>query len=280
MINAGLVLEGGGLRGIYTAGVLEYFQEHDISFPYVIGVSAGACMASSFLSEQSGRNKRVNIDFIKDKRYISYKNLLLKGELFGMDFIFDEIPNHIIPLDIDRILKNPAEFVIVTTDCISGQPTYFYKEDYNKDTLAAILRASSSIPFFADPVNVNGRNMLDGGITDSIPLVKAQEDGNSKNIVVLTRPRGYYKKPSRTSKVVKYRDYPLVDEQIQVRYKHYNERLDYVFEEEKKGNVLVIAPSEDTGVGRTTRNRKKLEKLYNLGYEDAKDKFDSIVNFT
>ena len=279
MSDAGLVLEGGAMRGIYTAGVLECFLEDKINFQYVIGVSAGACMAASYLSDQSGRNKRVNIDFVNDKRYLSYKNLFLKGELFGMDFIFDEIPNNIDPLDIRRIIDGPEEFVIVTTDCQTGEPVYFNKDDYDVDTLGSCLRASSSIPFFAQPVEVGGKMMFDGGISDPIPLVKAESDGNEKNIVVLTKPRGYYKKPIRAANVISYKKYPKIDERIRVRYKHYNERLAYIFEEEKKGNVLVIAPSVDTGVGRTTRNKAKLEQLYKLGYKDAKAKLNDIKTF-
>lgn len=279
MTNTGLVLEGGAMRGVYTAGVLEYFLEENINFPYVIGVSAGACMAASYLSEQSGRNKRVNIDFVNDKRYLSYKNLFLKGELFGMDFIFDEIPNQIDPLDIRRIIDGQEEFVIVTTNCQTGEPVYFYKENYDDDTLGSCLRASSSIPFFAQPVEVGGQLMFDGGISDPLPIVKSESDGNEKNIVVLTKPRGYYKKPSRAANVISYKKYPKIDERIRLRYKHYNERLDYIFEEEKKGNVLVLAPSVDLGVGRTTRNKEKLSRLYKLGYDDAKSKLDDIKAF-
>ena len=279
MNGTGLVLEGGGMRGIYTAGVLEYFQKEGIHFPYVIGVSAGACMAASYLSEQPGRNKKVNIDFVNDKRYLSYMNLIRKGELFGMDFIFDEIPNKIVPLDIGKIISGPEEFVIVTTKCDTGEPMYFYKEDYDEKTLGTLLRASSSIPFFAEAVEHNGIHMLDGGIVDPLPIVKAESDGLTKNVVVLTKPRGYYKKPSKISNIVNYKKYPKVDERMKIRYKHYNYRLDYIFEQEEKGNIIVIAPSADAGVGRTTRNRDKLEQLYELGISDAKEKCQAIKSF-
>lgn len=276
MNDTGLVLEGGGMRGLYTAGVLEYFAQHEIHFPYIIGVSAGACMAASYLSEQQGRNRTINIDFVNDKRYLSFTNFILKGELFGMDFIFDEIPNKIVPLDIDKIISSPDEFVIVTTDCETGGPMYFYKEDYDEKTLGKLLRASSSIPFFADAVEYGGRYMLDGGIVDPLPIIKAESDGFLKNVVVLTKPRGYYKKQSKISSVINYKKYPKVDERMKVRYKHYNERLNYIFDQEKEGKIVVLAPSEDTGVGRTTRNKKKLEQLYELGYKDAKEKFEAV----
>ncbi|MGO1922802.1 MAG: patatin-like phospholipase family protein [Jeotgalicoccus sp.] len=276
MNDTGLILEGGGMRGLYTAGVLEYFAQEDIQFPYIIGVSAGACMAASFLSEQQGRNRTVSIDFVNDKRYLSFSNFIRKGELFGMDFIFDEIPNTIVPLDVNKIISGPDEFVIVTTNCQTGEPMYFYKKDYDEQTLGKLLRASSSIPFFADAVEHKGTYMLDGGIVDPLPIIKAESDGFSKNVVVLTQPRGYYKKQSRMSTIINYKKYPKVDERIKIRYKHYNDRLDYIFRQEKKGNVVVIAPSEDPGVGRTTRNTEKLEKLYELGFNDAKEQYEAV----
>lgn len=280
MNDTGLILEGGGMRGLYTAGVLEYFAQEDIQFPYIIGVSAGACMAASFLSEQQGRNRTVSIDFVNDKRYLSFSNFIRKGELFGMDFIFDEIPNTIVPLDVNKIISGPDEFVIVTTNCQTGEPMYFYKEDYDEQTLGKLLRASSSIPFFADAVEHKGTYMLDGGIVDPLPIIKAESDGFSKNVVVLTQPRGYYKKQSRMSAIINYKKYPKVDERIKIRYKHYNDRLDYIFRQEKKGNVVVIAPSEDPGVGRTTRKTEKLEKLYELGFNDAKEQYEAVKSLT
>lgn len=276
MNDTGLILEGGGMRGLYTAGVLEYFAQHDIHFPYIIGVSAGACMAASFLSEQQGRNRTVSIDYVNDKRYLSFSNFIRKGELFGMDFIFDEIPNTLVPLDVNKIISGKEEFVIVTTNCETGEPMYFYKEDYDAQTLGKLLRASSSIPFFADAVEHDGKYMLDGGIVDPIPIIKAESDGLKKNVVVLTKPRGYYKKESRMSTIINYKKYPKVDERMKIRYKHYNERLDHIFEQEKKGNVVVIAPSENPGVGRTTRNTEKLEKLYELGFNDAKEQYEAV----
>lgn len=279
MNEAGFVLEGGGMRGLYTAGVLEFFGEKEIYLPYVIGVSAGACMAASYLSRQLGRNRTVSIDYVNDKRYLSVKNLIQNGELFGMDFIFDEIPNKLVPLDMNKILESKEEFVVVTTDCDTGEPLYFNKEDYDAETLGKLLRASSSIPFFAHAVKHKNHYMLDGGVVDPLPIVKAESDGYKKNIVVLTKPRGYYKKPSRVSNVLNYKKHPKVDERMKVRYKHYNERLKYIFEEEEKGNIIVLAPSADTGVGRTTRSKEKLTELYELGYNDAQQQYDTIKKF-
>lgn len=186
--ETGLVLEGGGMRGVYTAGVLEYFLEQDLSFPYVIGVSAGACNAASYLSKQKGRNRIVNVDYVTDPRYISWRNFFKSRQFFGMDFIFDEIPNKLVPYHFEEFYKNQSEFVIGTTDCHTGKPVYFNRKDYGKDVLK-VLKASSSLPFISPEVDFNKRVLLDGGISDPIPIKKAQQDGYKKNIVILTRNR-------------------------------------------------------------------------------------------
>ncbi|WP_436372439.1 patatin-like phospholipase family protein [Cytobacillus sp. BC1816] len=278
--EAGLVLEGGGMRGVYTAGVLEYFLEQDLFFPYVIGVSAGACNAASYLSKQKGRNRIVNVDYVTDSRYISWRNYFKSRQFFGMDFIFDEIPNKLVPYHYDEFYKNKSEFVIGTTDCHTGKPVYFNKKDYGKDMLK-VLKASSSLPFIAPEVDFNSRVLLDGGISDPIPIKKAQQDGFKKNIVILTRNRGYSKKPSKFTFMVKrkYPQYTGLQKALEERYRTYNETLRYVEQEEKKGTVLVIQPQEPLTVGRMERNPQKLEKLYLQGYEDARKSFERINQF-
>ncbi|RLQ95252.1 patatin-like phospholipase family protein [Falsibacillus albus] len=279
-MDIGLVLEGGGMRGVYTAGVLECFLENDIEFPYVIGVSAGACNAASYLSKQKGRNKKVNIGFVKDPRYISWRNYLMKRELFGMDYIFDEIPNRLVPFDYEAFHQNKAEFVIGTTDCMSGEPVYLHKKDYERNVLMAI-RASSSLPFVANEIQFKGRLLLDGGISDPVPLRKAQEDGYSKNIVILTRNMGYLKKRSRFTFLVKkkYPQYSGLFKAMSERYKKYNEIMVHLAEEEKKGNVLIIRPLEPLKVSRVERNPLKLEELYNQGFNDAQLQLERIKKF-
>src|SRR5690625_2786952 len=204
MVDAGLVLEGGGMRGLYTAGVLEYFMEQNLYFPYNIGVSAGACMAASYLSRQKGRNKKVNIGFIEDKRYISFSNLIKDREVFGMDFIFDEIPNRLVPFDMDTFYENSEEFVIGTTDCETGKPVYYDKTNHGED-LVLLLRASSSLPFVSSSVEYKGRHLLDGGIVDPIPIKKAQQDGFEKNVINLTKKEGTYKRLSKLKSLYKYK---------------------------------------------------------------------------
>jgi len=278
MTGTGLVLEGGGMRGLYTAGVLEYFMSKDLYLPYVIGVSAGACMGASYLSRQPGRNRKVNLDFVEDKRYISLGNYIKKRELFGMDFIFDEIPNNLVPFDVKTLVDSPEQFTIVTTDCGTGEPVYYKKTD-NQEHIAELLRASSSLPFVASSVQYDNRHLMDGGISDPIPILKAQSDGFEKNIVILTKPRGYFKKPSRMSKVIKYKDHPMIHEKLGVRYRHYNDTLKYLYDQEKRKNAFVIAPSKPLKISRTERNKKRLEDLYELGWRDAEAQYGRLQAF-
>ena len=194
--NSGLVLEGGGLRGIFTSGVLRYFMDRELYFPYVIGVSMGACNAVNYVARQPERNRIVNTRFLKESRYLSYRRLFLGGDLFGMDFIFDTIPNKLVPFDYDTFLASDTRLVIVATDCETGEALYYEKDDLGRDCLT-VLRASSSLPFIARPVPFRGRTLMDGGLADSVPLERCLADGIRKAVLVLTREKGYRKKPSR-----------------------------------------------------------------------------------
>ncbi|KKI93906.1 hypothetical protein WQ54_02360 [Bacillus sp. SA1-12] len=280
MTEAGLVLEGGGMRGIYTAGVLEYFMDKGLYFPYVIGVSAGACFGASYLSRQKGRNRKVNIDYVTHPNYLSLQNFIKHRQLFGMDFLFDEIPNKIVPFDFASFYKGPEEFVVTTTDCHSGLPQYFSKADYGKDLLT-IIRASSSLPFIAPIVEYGGKFLLDGGIADSIPIKKAESDGNKKNVVILTKEGSYIKKKSNISWLLNrfYRDYPKLIETVLKRHEMYNETLSYIEEQEKNGRIFVLRPTTKIQVSRIERNQKKLEQLYSLGYQDAKRNFSHLKSW-
>ncbi|NHC38766.1 patatin family protein [Bacillus sp. MM2020_1] len=278
--QVGLVLEGGGMRGVYTAGILEFFLESQLFFPYVIGVSAGACNAASYLSKQKGRNKTVTIEYASDPRYISWKNYFRNRQFFGMDFIFDEIPNKHVPYHYDVFYNSPSEFVVGTTDCYTGEPVYFKKQEYGNDLLT-VLRASSSLPFIAPEVRFKDKLLLDGGISDPIPIKRAQLDGFSKNIVILTRNQGYLKKPSKFHFLVdrKYPDYKGLQQSLRNRYQIYNETVEYLEQEEKEGNVLIIRPTKPLKVGRMERNPQRLEDLYNQGYADAKASMTSIISY-
>ncbi|QHT58984.1 patatin family protein [Paenibacillus lycopersici] len=277
MESIGLVLEGGGMRAVYTAGVLEYFLEQGIIFPYIIGVSAGACVATSYLSRQKGRNKVVNVDMITDKRYISWGNYFRKGQMFGMDFIFDEIPNKLVPFDFQAFAASSEEFVAATTDVVTGETIFYRKSDPDFDVLT-VLRASSSLPFIAPIVNYDGRQLLDGGISDPIPLQQAEKDGYKRNVVVLTRDSGYRKSPNRFAWFVRriYAKFPKFVRIMLQRHKIYNNQVAYIRDQEARGDIFVIRPQKPLEVGRMEKNSAKLDALYWQGYEDAKRLLPSL----
>lgn len=280
MNNVGLVLEGGGMRGLYTCGVLEYFMQKELYFNYVIGVSAGACNAVSYISKQKGRNEKVNIQYVKDWRYMSIRNLIREKSYFGMNFIFDEIPNKHVTFDFDTFKKSPCKFVVGVTDCNTGKPEYLNKEDI-KDGFHG-LRATASLPLISPVVKYKGKEFLDGGIAAPIPIHKSIEDGNKKNIVILTRNKDYRKSPMSLPAVVKwkYKNYPNLVEAMINRHKHYNETLDFLEKQEKDGKVLIIRPASEVKVKRTEKDPNKLYELFNNGYEDAKNIYDKINRFT
>ncbi|MEN2767982.1 patatin-like phospholipase family protein [Ornithinibacillus xuwenensis] len=280
MDNIGLVLEGGGSRGVYTAGVIRYLMEQEIYLPYIIGVSAGACNGSSYVSRQLDRNRAVNIDYIDHPEYLSFRNFIKKRQLFGMDFLFDSLPNELEPFDFDAFYDAKEEFVVGVTDCLTGEPVFFKREDYQMDILT-VIRASSSLPLVAPVVPYGERMLMDGGISDPIPIRQSVKDGNKKNVVVLTRNRGYSKKPQSFGWYIrkKYKEYPGLIKAIEKRHNVYNETLDYIFEEEKKGNVFVINPSEKLEVGRIERDKDKLTALYQKGLADAKKVAEPLKEF-
>lgn len=280
MDQTGLVLEGGGSRGVYTAGVLHYLMDQNIYLPYTIGVSAGACNGSSYLSRQIDRNRTVNIDFVNHPEYLSLRNWIKKRQIFGMDFLFDTLPNKLAPFDFDAYYEADEEFVIGVTDCVTGEALFYKKSEYPTDVVT-LLRASSSLPMFAPMVEFDGRYLMDGGIAAPIPIKQSEKDGNTKNVVVLTRNRGYYKKPQSFMKYMrkKYADFPGLLDAMEKRHEVYNELTEYIFDQEKKGNVFVICPSEKLKVGRVERNKNKLTALYNEGYQDVELIGDQLKEF-
>lgn len=283
MQDVALVLEGGGMRGLYTAGVLDYFMAEDFYLPYVIGVSAGACHASSYFSKQPKRSKRVNIDYVNDSRYLSYKNLLKGQSLFGMDFMFDTIPRQLEPFDFETFFAYEGRYIVGTTDCQTGEPRYFDRSDCDSnDDILQIVRASSSLPFISPIVEFKDYELLDGGLVDPIPIKKSIADGNQKNIVVLTRPPGYRKTPFKGKWLAKlfYRKHPQVVEALLNRYQVYNQTLEYIKELEAAGDVFLIQPDDSLDVDRIERDQSKLEDLYWQGYETAQEEFDNLMQWS
>ena len=267
--NSGLILEGGGMRGVFTCGVLDNFMDRGIRFPYTIGVSAGACNGLSYLSNQRGRAKYSNIDLLKQYRYIGFKQLLFKGNIMDFDLLFDDFPNRIIPYDYTTYAQTTEIFEMVTTNCKKCAACY-YREKHNPTRIIEIVKASCSLPFVCPITEVDGEPMLDGGITDSIPLLRARSQGFDHNLVVLTRNKGY-RKSSKPTRILPffYRKYPALRQAIRQRNTLYNEQLTLVEQLEEEGKLTVLRPQKPIEVDRMERNTQKLLRLYEEGYHLA-----------
>ncbi|HCK24188.1 MAG TPA: patatin family protein [Bacteroides graminisolvens] len=267
--DTALVLEGGGMRGVFTCGVLDCFMDHQIRFPYTIGVSAGACNGLSYISRQRGRAKYSNIDLLDKYNYIGLRHLLRKRNIMDFDLLFTEFPEHILPYDYDAYFSSPERYEMVTTNCLTGEANYF-EEKSDKKRLIDIVRASSSLPFVCPITYVDEIPMLDGGIVDSIPLQRAMDEGYASYVVVLTRNKGYRKetKDIRVPSFI-YRKYPRIREALNNRSLCYNKQLEMVEALEKEGRVQVIRPLEPVNVDRIERNVNKLTTFYEEGYRCA-----------
>ena len=266
-MKTGLVLEGGGLRGVFTAGVLDAFLEGNFHADYVIGVSAGAANGVSYVSGQKERGLRTNTDYLHDPRYMGLRSLLLHRSLFGMDFIFHEIPQHLDPFDYQAFYENPCEFWTGAIDIRTGETVYFGKEEIGDDLEA--LRATTSLPLLSQPVAYQGRLLLDGGTADPIPVRRALADGCDRVVVVLTRERGY-RKPAQSFRAVyrsAFRRYPAMIRALDTRHRIYNDTLDFLAGLECGGTAAVIAPATPPQVRRIERDRDKLLALYQEGLE-------------
>lgn len=257
------------MRGVFTCGVLDNFMDRGIRFPYTIGVSAGACNGLSYMSGQRGRARYSNIDLLEKYNYIGLKYLLKKRNIMDFDLLFREFPEHILPYDYDAYFSCPERFVMVTTNCLTGEADYF-EEKKNKERVIDIVRASSSLPFVCPVAYVDNIPMLDGGIADSIPLMRARSDGYDRNVVVLTRNRGY-RKDIQGTKVPSfiYKKYPHLREAINRRSSVYNEQLELVERLEDAGEITVIRPQKPIVVDRIERDISKLTDLYEEGYACA-----------
>lgn len=273
MVKSGLIMEGGGMRGIYTSGVLDYFLEKKLDFSYIIGVSAGAINAASYLSKQKERTKNVIVNYTSNPNYMGVGNLIKEGNIFGTDFAYNQIPNKLLPFDYETFFKSETIFNIGVTNCNTGNIEYFEKGNFDKESIMDIVRASGSLPFLSKMVYIKGIPYLDGGISDSIPILQAQKDGCSKIVVILTRPKGYRKNQSKFSFVADlfYKKKSHLIRALKNRYKVYNETLDYIEKLEDKKEIFIIRPSKTLKISRLEKDKTKLEELYRMGLEDAEN---------
>ena len=267
--NAGIIFEGGGMRGAYTAGIIDALLEHDMNFEYCYGISSGATHATTYLSRQRGRAIQIVTDYIKDKRYFSIKNLIKTGNLFNVDFIYDTIPHELNPYDYETAKNNPAKFFVGVINMETSKGEFLRVNDIEEEYMKVC--ASMSLPLIANMVEIDGQRYLDGGIADSLPIQRSINDGNKKSVLVLTQDATYRKKLDKILPLVaiKYRKFPGFVHMVKTRHIRYNASLDQIAEEEKAGRAFVLRPKKPVKVGRLELNREKMLALYREGYEDG-----------
>lgn len=263
-----LVLEGGGTRGCYTAGVLDVFLKENIRFPYVIGVSAGAGNALSYVSGQKERNKKMIQQHIHRVEYMSVRHMWKKKSYFNWSYILEEMPEKHLFFDWDVFHHSKVHFLTGAFDCEQGKTIWFKKDMIDKHS--EVIKASASVPFVTEIVHFNGKNMLDGGILDPIPIEKSIRDGNEFHVIVLTQGKGYKKDPvDPRMAAIYYKKYPKISEALRDRHKTYERQVKLCEDLEKKGKAVIIRPEHSVNVGRMERNVNKLLHLYSLGEKDA-----------
>lgn len=267
-MKKGLVLEGGGVRGIYTAGVLDVFMEHGITFDGAIGVSAGAIHGCSYLSGQKGRSIRYYKKYSKYYKFMGFRSFITTGDIVGVDFCYHELPEKLDIYDNEAFKKNKTEFYVTCSNVETGKAEYVRITDMNKQI--DYLRASASLPYFSRIVELDGKKYLDGGCTDSIPLEAFKNMGFDKNVVILTR-HAEYRKKEETKLMAKlvYRKYPNFVNAMLNRHTSYNNTVERILEMEKSGEVFVIRPSENLNIGRLEKDPLEIERVYNIGRNDA-----------
>lgn len=279
MYQAGLVLEGGGMKGLYTAGVLDFFLDKGIVFSSVYGVSAGACNMVSYLSGQRGRALAVNIDYLDRRDYCSLESLLKTGDLFNVEMCYHRIPEELNPYDYEAFDRYIGRAFSVATNIETGKPEYFRIRDMKKDIDK--IRASASLPLVSRNVKIGSGLYLDGGISDAIPLQHSILDGNPRNVVVMTKEEGFVRRPSTQLGLIRarYLKYPKVYELMKERHINYNGQLDFIQRQQKNGQAFVIRPQKPSDVGRVEKDVKKLKMLYRQGYNEAAACYDELLAY-
>ena len=280
MNRKGLVCEGGAMRGIYTAGVLDVFMEKNVDLDMLMGVSAGACFGCNYISGQIGRTIRYNVRFAKDPRYCSFRSMVKTGDIYGYEFCYHELPEKLDRFDYEAFRKSEKEFYIVATSVETGKAVYKKLENMDRNDMEWI-RASASMPMVSNTVIIDGHKYLDGGIADSIPVEAAMRLGFEKNVVILTRPEGYRKKPEPLLPLekIRYRHYPEFLDTLAHRHEDYNRELEVCDRLVKEGRAFVIRPSEIPEAGRIEHDPEKLKSTYLLGRKDAEAAFPALRDF-
>ena len=279
-MTTGLILEGGGMRGLYTAGVLDVFMERGIEFDHAVGVSAGAAFGVNIKSRQVGRAIRYNKRFCADPRYASIHNLIRTGDLYSVDFAYRTVPIELDPFDTETLKANPMRFTAVCTDIVTGEPVYRDIERGDEEDLDWI-RASASVPMLANPVELDGHVLLDGGIADSIPVSWMMSQGYGRNVAVLTQPAGFRKDPNKLMPLLRktLSEYPRLIELLADRHERYNAQLDEAARLEGEGRLFVIRPSESVKAPLAVKDPEVLERIYQVGRRDAEAQLDALGSY-
>lgn len=280
MKKTGLILEGGAMRGMFTCGVIDVFMENNITFDGAVGVSAGAVFGCNYKSNQIGRAIRYNKKYCNDKRYASFRSLITTGNLFGADFCYREIPEKLDIWDYEAFEKNPMEFYVTCTDVVTGKPVY-HKCTYGRADDIKWMRASASMPLVSKVVEIDGYKLLDGGISDSIPIKYFENLGYNRNVIVLTQPIDYIKGKNQVLPIAKLtlRKYPNLIKTMANRHINYNNTTKYIREKEERGEIFVIRPTEALNIGKTEKNPDKLERVYQIGRKTAMNCLEKMNEF-
>ncbi len=276
-MKTGLVMEGGAMRGMFTAGVTDVLMEHGIEFDGAVGTSAGAAFGCNYKSRQIGRTIRYNKKYCRDKRFVSLSSWLKTGDLYGVEFSYHEIPNRLDPFDRETFSTSPMEFYVVCTNMETGEAVYHSCTTGEQEDIEW-MRASASMPLAARTVVIGDRKLSDGGAADSIALKFMEEKGYERNVVILTQPAGFMKKPNRLMPLLKlvYRRYPNFLKSLATRHIRYNDTLSYIEQQEKAGKAFVIRPPEALGVGAAEKNPDELERVYQIGRKTAAECLEKL----
>lgn len=279
-MKRGLVLEGGAMRGLFTAGILDTMMENGIDFDGIVGVSAGAAFGCNYKSKQIGRTLRYNVKYCNDPRYCSFRSLLKTGDMYGAKFCYHDLPEKLDIFDTRAFESNKTEFYLVCTDVETGNPVYHKMERCDYDELEW-MRASASMPLVSKIVEVGGKKMLDGGISDSIPLKYFESIGYDRNVVVLTQPKGYLKNKNNMMPLIRLRlkKYPKLVDAMARRHEMYNSTLEYIWNQEKAGNILVLSPKDNLPVNHVEHKAENLHAAYNLGKELICERLNEVIEF-
>ena len=276
--KTGLIMEGGALRGMFTCGVIDVFMEQGIDFDGAAGISAGAAFGCNFKSRQIGRPIRYNKKYSRDPRYCSIRSLLKTGDMFGVEFCYHELPDVLDPFDREAFRDNPMEFYVGATDVETGK-IVFHKCSDGGDLDIEWMRASSSMPVASRPVQIGKYTLLDGGIVDPVPFRFMEKKGYNRNVIILTQPKGYRKKPSPSIMQTLLRKYPAIAHAMAVRHIRYNRQMDRINKRELSGEVIVVRPPDALGISRTEKDPAELERVYQIGRATALGRLESIREF-